>query len=247
MPITVAHPAAVLPLRRVGVPMAGMVIGSMVPDVPLFLSWSGGYRLSHSFLGVLTVDLAAALIILYAWNALERDAVVDLAPNVIRLRLPARHRLTSRQWTMAPVAVTVGSVTHVVWDAFTHPGRWGVTHLPWLRAGLGPLPMFKWAQYASGVIGMAVLLWAVIAYLGSREAPIPPRHTRILPAPLLPVVLCVAAAYGLLAGLSRWSAGLHEVGFHGVVQGIIATVAAASATCAVWMAARLRAARSAAM
>jgi hypothetical protein len=46
--MTLAHPVAVLPLRRFGLPMAAMVIGSMVPDVPLFLRWSSGYQVSHS-------------------------------------------------------------------------------------------------------------------------------------------------------------------------------------------------------
>ena len=133
MPMTLSHPAAVLPLRRHGMPMAAMVIGSMVPDVPRFMRWSSGYRVSHSYTGVFTVNLIGALVVLDCWNAFVRDALVDLAPDVFRVRLAARNRLSRRQWLLAPAAAVLGSVTHLAWDAFTHPGRWGVAHVAWLR------------------------------------------------------------------------------------------------------------------
>jgi Domain of unknown function (DUF4184) len=242
VPMTLAHPAAVLPLRRLGMPIGAMAIGSMIPDVPLFMRWSSGYQVSHSFAGVFTVDLIAALVVLYGWNAFVRDALVDLAPDAVRVRLPARHRLSRRQWLLAPAAAVLGSVTHLAWDAFTHPGRWGVAHVAWLRTDLGGLPAFKWAQYASGLIGLAVVLWAVIADLRSRPASRPLRR-RGLPAPVLPLVVCAAGTYGLLAGLDRVSRGLHAVAFHGVVQGIVAAAAGMSITCIAWMFATGRSAR----
>lgn len=232
--MTLAHPAAVLALGRLGLPMAALVTGSMVPDLPLFMRWPSGYQVSHSLMGALTVDLIGALVLLYGWNAFIRDALVDLAPDVVRSRLPARHRLSRRQWLLAPAATVLGSLTHLGWDAFTHPGRWGVAHVAWLRADIGQLPGFKWAQYASGVIGLAVVLWAVVADLHSRPAR-PPRRTRALPAPVLPIVVCAAGAYGLMEGLARASRGFHAVAFHGVVQGIIAIAAGVSITCMVWV------------
>ncbi|ROR90960.1 DUF4184 family protein [Nocardioides aurantiacus] len=196
VPITLAHPAAVLPLRWLHLPLAAMVFGSMVPDVPLFMGWASGYALSHSLPGVITVNLMVALAGLCVWNAFVRDALVDMAPNPVRMRLAPRHRLTCRQWLVAPAAAVVGSLTHLAWDAFTHPGRWGVTHVAWLRADLGPLPGFKWAQYASGVIGMCVVLWAVLPTC----------------APVLPGCPCVAAqflhrsypSWSLLPGPTVW-------------------------------------------
>lgn len=244
MPITLAHPAAVLPLRRLKMPMAALAIGSMVPDVPLFMGWGRGYELSHSAVGVLSVDLLGALVLLHGWNVLVRDALVDLAPAAVRDRLSPRHRLSRRQWLIAPAAVVLGSVTHLVWDAFTHPGRWGVLHVAWLRADLGPLPAFKWLQYASGVIGLAVVLWAVVTYLRSRPADQPLRR-RALPAAVLPLVACAAAAYGLLGGLARLHDGLHAVAFDGVVHGIMATGTGLSAVCLLWLVTtRLRAVRA---
>ena len=233
MPITVAHPAAVLVLRRSQLPVAAMVVGSMVPDVPLFLGWGRGYALSHSLAGVVTVDLLGALVLLAGWDAFVRDALVDLSPDAVRTRLSARRRLTRREWLLAPTAAVVGSLTHLAWDAFTHPGRWGVTHLAWLRADHGPLPGFQWAQYASGVLGTGIVLLAVVTDLRSRPRT-PPRRGRRLPAPALPVLLCAAGAVGLVAGLSRLDDGLHAVAFTGVVQSIVATCAGVLVACAAW-------------
>jgi len=234
VPLTLAHPAAVLPLRRSGMPMAALVIGSMVPDVPLFMRWPSGYQVTHSYVGVVTADLVGTLVLLFAWNELFRDALVDLAPRAVRMRLPARWRLSLRQWLLAPAAAVLGSATHVVWDSFTHPGRWGVLHVAWLRADLGPLQVFKWAQYASGVIGLAVVLGALIAELRSRPAT-RAMTRRVLPSPLLPLVVLAAAGYGIVAGLDRWGGGFHAVAFHGVVRGIVALAAGTSITCCAWL------------
>ena len=241
--MTLAHPAVVLPLRRVGMPMTALAIGSMVPDVPLFLGWTRGYEVSHSLTGLFTVDLVGALVLLLGWNVFVRDALVDLAPDLVRARLAARHRLGLRQWLLAPAAVVLGCLTHVAWDAFTHAGRWGVLHVAVLHEDLGPLPGFKWAQYASGVIGLGVVLWAVVADLRSRPASHPLRP-RTLPAPTLPLVVLAAGAYGLLAGLARVSGGLHAVAFHGVVQGLVAAAVGLGIACLAWLLSTL-AARSA--
>jgi Domain of unknown function (DUF4184) len=232
--MTLSHPAAVLPLRRLGLPMSALVIGSMVPDVPLFLGWRQGYRMSHSLTGAITVDLAATLALLYCWNAVVRDALVDLAPTPVRVRLAARNRLTRRQWLWTPAAAVVGSLTHLVWDAFTHQNRWGVALLHPLRADVGPLPGYKWAQYTSGMIGLLIVVGASLAFLRSR----PPSHSprpRSLPAPLLPLLVAAAAGYGLLAGLAQGGRGVHAVAFEGTTAGIAALAVATTAACLLWL------------
>lgn len=233
MPVTVAHPAAVLPLRRLGLPTAALVIGSMVPDVPIFLRRPDDYRLSHSLTGILTVDLVASLVVLAGWTFVARDALVDLAPGPVRDRLPARQRLGPRAWLLAPVAAVLGSLTHVGWDAFTHADRWGVAQVAWLQAGHGPLVGYKWAQYLSGLVGTVVVLAVCLAHL--RAQPVhPPRPRRVLPAPVLPVVLALAASYGLVAAVLRLDEGPHAVLYGGVVRGLLATVVAIALVSALW-------------
>ncbi|MCL9796469.1 DUF4184 family protein, partial [Frankia sp. AgKG'84/4] len=157
MPFTLSHPAAVLPLRRLGLPMSALVVGSMVPDIPVFLGWPGVYRFTHSPLGVASADPVLAMAALAVWFWLIRDAVVDLSPGLVRSRLAARARPTRRQWLLAPAAAAVGAMTHVGWDAFTHHDRWGVRQVPWLSADHRGLAGHAWLQYGSSVVGFAVV------------------------------------------------------------------------------------------
>ncbi len=240
VPFTLSHPAAVLPLRRLGLPMSAMVAGSMVPDVPVFFGWPELYRLTHSLLGVVTVVPVLSLAALGLWFHLIRDALADLAPDPVRLRLAARARLTGRQWLLAPVAASVGAVTHVVWDDFTHKQRWGVRQVAWLSAEHGALPGYKWLQYGMSVAGLVVVAVAIVAHLRAlpRRAQRPRRHPS--GSVVLPVVGALAAGAGAGGGLANASDGLHAVTFHGAVTGVLALVAGLLLVAAGWQVARRR-------
>ncbi len=224
MPFTLSHPAAVLPLRRLGLPMSALVAGSMVPDIPVFFSWPGVYRVTHSPLGVGSADPVLAMAALAVWFWLIRDALVDLSPGLVRSRLALRARLTRRQWLLAPVAAAVGALTHVGWDAFTHPDRWGVRQVPWLGVDHGGLAGYAWLQYGSSVFGFAVVVAAGIAWL--RAAPRmplrPPRHSSG-PA-ILAGIGAIAAAAGAAAALANLPHGVHTSAYHGIVT-IVMTLA----------------------
>ncbi len=174
MPLTLSHPAAVLPLRRLGLPMTAMVIGSMVLDIPLYLGSRRGYDIAHSPLGVPTVDIVGALIVLAIWFSILRD--------------PARRpRPGSDPESARPPRATdpsaVAARPRRGTDRRDHPCRVGLLH-PLRPLGLGPrrlaatdhlgLAGLKWAQYVSGVLGLAVVLWFAIAHL--RSLPLA-RHT----------------------------------------------------------------------
>ncbi|KPM50926.1 hypothetical protein CcI49_09075 [Frankia sp. CcI49] len=242
MPFTASHPAAVLPLRGLGLPMSAMVVGSMVPDVPVFGRWADLYRLTHSLLGIVTVVPALTIAVLLVWSHLVRDALVDLAPDAVRLRLAPRARLSRRQWMLAPAAAMVGGLTHVGWDLFTHRDRWGFHQFAWLRAEHGGLPGYGWLQYASSVAGLAIVALAAVAHL--RALPRGPRRPRrhpsqavILPmGVLVAVVPCVAAA----AAATQDPRGLRAVAFEAAVAGVLALIGTLLIIVAGWWAVRPR-------
>ncbi|KAA1380308.1 DUF4184 family protein [Aeromicrobium fastidiosum] len=238
MPLTLSHPAAVLPLRRLGLPASVMVIASMVPDVPLFLGSSAGYSATHAWTGVVTIDLLLTVGVVAVWFVVVRDALVDLAPDAVRLRLPPRARLDRRQLLLLPVAACLGSATHVVWDAFTHPGRWGVRQVGWLQADHAGLAGHQWAQYASGVIGLAIVAGAVLAHLRSAGPPDVDRPARRLPAATLPAVVGLAAAAGVFSALRTAPAALDLLAFNGVVDSLIVLTLGLVVVSLVWNARR---------
>jgi hypothetical protein len=184
--------------------MTALVVGSMSPDFPLFVGWPQGYALSHSLVGSATVDVAVALIVLWLWLALFRDSMIDLAPGAIRSRLPRQMTLTRREWLLSVPAAWVGSLTHVVWDSFTHSGRWGVALVPWLRVEHAGLPRYEWAQYVSTLVGLAVVCVMAILYLrGLARSQQVEERSAWVPA-LLPAALVVGTIWGIL-GLSDGS------------------------------------------
>jgi hypothetical protein len=172
VPFTASHPAAVVPLMRWGLVPSALVVGSMAPDVPYFVPLPVARGLSHSLLGVVTVDLWLGLVVFGVWQGLVAAGVVAIAPAGLRSRLgpasPAglRHHLTGvRRPVLVLVSLTVGALTHVVWDEFTHSGSWGTERFDVLRTFYGPLPVYRWAQYASGLLGGAVLLAVAVRWL----------------------------------------------------------------------------------
>lgn len=233
MPLTLAHPAAVLPLRRLGLPLSAMAIGSMVPDLPVLAETWHAYGLTHSWLGVLTFDLPVALLILGFWDFFGRDALVDAAPGPVRDRLPARARIGRRGWLLAPLAAVIGAVSHIAWDAFTHEGRWGVRHLSFLQESYGPMSGEQWAQYLSGIVGLGVVSLAVLHDV-HRRAFVDPGRPRRLPAAVLPVAVASAFLWSGLSFVDSLDYGLRDAAFHGAVNGILAMAFVVVALSAVW-------------
>ncbi len=200
MPFTLAHPALVLPLRDRGLPMAALVAGSIVPDSPQILGFSHVRDLSHSLLGVVTIDLALAMIALVLWYALYRRPLADVALDPWRDRLPDQAPMTVRGWALSVPAVVIGSLTHVAWDAFTHDDGWFVEHLSALRAAAGGVAVYDLLQWVSSVAGLVVIYVATGRHLKGL-----PRRSR-RPAPLvgrwsLVVALTSAALLGMLVSV----------------------------------------------
>ncbi len=233
MPFTPAHVAAVLPLRhgRLRIlPFAALAAGSMSPDLPYFvpgLSFAGAW--THTTLGVVTVDLLLGAAAWGLWRSVERP-LHDLSPNLLRARwTPAR---AASPWWAVGLALAIGAATHVGWDAFTHAGRFGATHLAFLAASypspLGPLPGYQYAQYLSSALGLLAIAW--VAY---RRVPVVPTDR---PAPVVARLLpWLATAAGLLGAVARLAAsGGPGIGGRAVVFAVLTGgIAAAGATVAV--------------
>jgi hypothetical protein len=163
MPFTISHAAAALPLspisRRLRLPLAAIVVGTMSPDFEYFIHLRTLSLWGHSPLGLFVFCLPAGIFVLSLWEFLTREPVLDL------LGLPAGHRRESRDaawWLRAGVAIVIGAATHVLWDSFTHQGRWGVQRLPVLNNYATsidgrPLSWFILADQLSTVVGGAVV------------------------------------------------------------------------------------------
>jgi len=164
MPFTLAHPVAVLPFSRCRYcHFPALVIGSLSPDFVYFLhgrAVSGG----HGLLDMLWPNLPLCFAFYWLYLALWRDALSDFLPNCLNAA-PYRpsenvdsHKIKAALFI--PSAL-FGMATHLFLDAFTHSTGWFVQHFPVLQRTVLFLPIFKWLQYGSGLIGVTACLYFV--------------------------------------------------------------------------------------
>jgi hypothetical protein len=227
MPFTVSHVAAVLPLhkplRRLGL-LSAAAIGTMVPDLDLVLPTRLPRAQTHSLLALLTFCLPVGLGAWALFQALIKPALIEVLPDRMYARLTAEHvgpRLTSvKVWFYAALAVLLGALTHIVWDAFTHENGGAANILP--------------VQHGSSVLGMAAVLAAVWIWVrhARRPGPAPERRLtarerqRWLAVYLLIPVLQVLAAVLQIPGWPRFypTPVLMHLAIAGVYGAILALV-----------------------
>jgi hypothetical protein len=182
LPFTLSHPAAVLPLRRIfpRLNFAALLIGSIIPDIGYYIPGLAAHRQTHSLAGIVFPGLPIGLLMLALLHLLQR-------PLCFVLPQPHRGALTAlaaepRRWTrlaspfIAAASVLLGAWTHLVWDGFTHRGRWGTQHFaflndPALSIGGQAIPLYEWLQWLSSVAGGLILLWAYRSWLRRQAGP----------------------------------------------------------------------------
>lgn len=234
MPFTPSHAAAVLPFLRTPLPPSALVVGSLTPDLPYYAPVDFPWR-THTAIALVTTDLVLGALAWALWHALLSAPAVASAPaglrgRLTRIPLGLRPRLDPvRLWWTAP-ALVVGAATHVLWDEFTHPRRWGTDHIPALGETWGLLPGYRWLQYASGLVGGAVLLVWLVRWW--RRTPAHPTRSAPGAGPAWGLIAGAGLAVGAVAALSAPSLG--SAGFQGVTNGGGAALAAAVLLAVAW-------------
>lgn len=222
MPFTPSHAVVALPFLRTPLVPGAIAVGAMTPDLPLFVRGVvPPYAYTHD-LAWLPVTVLIAGILLILWRALLRPAAAELSPGWLSSRLPRswdssaaagiRETFAKRSTPGVPsvagaavliASLAVGVFSHILWDQFTHEGRWGSAVFPILDDEWGPFPGYRWLQHGSSALGLAVIgAWAIV-WLRAREGrPVVrllPRAIRIAWWVSLPAALVCAWVWGVLA------------------------------------------------
>lgn len=179
MPWTFAHPAVVLPLKRLCpryLSWPGLFVGSLTPDFGYYINPLGVGSTAHTFKGSFLVCIPAGLVFLAFFYFMRRP---------IWLLLPARHRhaaapllnaplsMDTRFALVASVSVLIGAWTHIAWDSFTHRGTWAFWRFTplrelWFNIGSVHVPGYSVLQHSSTLVGTACLGLAYIWWLRRR-------------------------------------------------------------------------------
>jgi hypothetical protein len=166
VPYAFAHPAAVIPLRRLlgkfAVPSA-LVVGSVIPDAWYFVPFLERSD-SHSVAGLFLFCLPAALFAYAAFHLIFKQPLLALLPQALAGRLGAWTcpRLPAVPWRAVVVSIAAGLLSHFAWDALTHPGE-VVDAFPLLAStvvlGHYELRVHQLLQHGSTFIGTVFLVW----------------------------------------------------------------------------------------
>ena len=177
MPFTyLSHQAPVLAVKMrwpTAFDGTALVVGSMAPDWAYALDGTWLAFDGHSLWGVALFCVPVAVL---AAGVIRRVAPVVFAylPSPAGVDLRQLRALAGRRppWPMTAASALVGALTHVGWDLFTHPGRWGARHIAWLRSEAPTIlgRRVTWStvlQYAGHVLGAAVALYLLAHILRS--------------------------------------------------------------------------------
>ena len=140
MPFPLAHPAAVLPLRRFcprHLNFPALIIGSITPDVGYAFGHLKLENFSHRPLaGPFGFCLPVGLLLVLGLYLFRLPVVRLLPARLQRAFLPLCQQPVGSPFLVA-VSLLLGAFTHELLDALTHPEDWLVHYLPGL---LGPVP-----------------------------------------------------------------------------------------------------------
>jgi Domain of unknown function (DUF4184) len=206
VPFTVAHAVVAPPLSRWSggvLPASALVVGAMAPDFEYLVFLQTRRTVGHSPIGLLVFCLPVSLLVLFVWHRVVKRPVAALLPDRWgHLGAALDRPFPCGSWAeraQVVAAVLLGAVSHITSDAFTHAGGVGVALVPWLRTVLPlvGLPAYVVLQYASGLLGMLLLVLFVVAWARNQpRCPVtlpPARHRVVAVTTIVAFTLVVAA------------------------------------------------------
>jgi hypothetical protein len=216
MPFTLAHPAAVLPLRRFRyLQTVPLFVGSIAPDLPYFVPARFGRVMAdtHTLFGSFVYDLPIGLAVLACGFLLRRPFTALLSARGRGLCLQAMERFKDQplSWALAPLAILIGSWTHILWDAFTHDRGWIVRRVSALSApvtiGWYTGMLCHVLQYVSSIAGLLVL---IVWYLRLPTPATDPANGGPVNSHARWTLLLVFVAAALMGGFQALQAVMHS-------------------------------------
>ncbi|MFM2228949.1 MAG: hypothetical protein RL607_207 [Bacteroidota bacterium] len=184
MPFTFAHPALLIPLRlyqSLWYSWTALIIGTMVPDFEYFFRLETVSTHSHTFWGLLYWDIPVGLFLFIVYNQLVKKVVWTNLPSSLHERLHVYSQpitiFSLRQFIFVCFSIYLGAITHVFWDAWTHPKGYFVNYFTTLQKEVIVLnytiPYFKFAQHGSTLIGILAILHFIYRLPKSKTKAIP--------------------------------------------------------------------------
>ncbi|NMM48865.1 DUF4184 family protein [Marinigracilibium pacificum] len=165
MPFTVSHISAVILFtNRRWLSLSGLIVGSMIPDFEYFLRMALYSKYSHTLEGVFLFDLPVGLAFCFIYHLVCKKFIIDNSPEIIRSRMIQYRDFDwinyfKQRYFIVIISIVIGSLTHVIWDSFTHGSGYFVQEYQFLRTRIPvfntSFPVFYIYQHLSTIIGLA--------------------------------------------------------------------------------------------
>jgi hypothetical protein len=140
----------------------------MAPDFEYFLALEPYRTIGHSFSGLVVQVIPLCILFAYLIHTFVKESLVLHLPSAFGLNRRAYSLLctwslrTLRDWIVYIVSVSIGFLSHVAVDAFTHEGGYMVQQLTVLQSiVISDLPMYKILQHSLSLIGMTVIVGTI--------------------------------------------------------------------------------------
>jgi hypothetical protein len=165
VPFTISHAAAALPFKKSPLPLAALMIGTMAPDFAYFLPVGADRMFTHHLEGVPLFCWPVGFAVWLFYVFLLERPTIELLPEPWRSRVPLSDRkATVRNFALVSVALMLGALTHLLWDAFTHGSTFVTSaysgfYIELFRYHGRPIRVFFMLQILSSILGLFALWW----------------------------------------------------------------------------------------
>jgi len=237
VPFTPTHALAAIPLNWLwsrNATFSSLVIGTMVPDWPLYVPLSPTYGVTHSLPGLFSSCLPIGFALAVFFHLALKRALFELLPDGLKGRV---FRYVDVPSILQPatllgiaIAVVTGAASHIVWDAFTHGGAWGVALIPELNqtiisAGGVDLPAYMVLQHGFTLLSAPLFVLIFLAWYRRSEVRAIPAARLAPPAQRLwqVILLGVPAALMTVTTVYMLSAVSLRSGIYLLVYGVTRT------------------------
>ncbi|WP_100401914.1 DUF4184 family protein [Bacillus sp. FJAT-42315] len=164
MPLTFAHPAAVLPFPRRSrwFDFSALVLGSMAPDFEYFFRGEPYGVIGHTLAGFFYFNLPLVILFYPIYHQLIHDTLHRHLPSFLQ-EAPIDYSFFSKLQKSFVIiySALLGMLTHVVWDSFTHVTGYMVERIPALTHSVHliglDIPIFKILQHGSTLFGLSMI------------------------------------------------------------------------------------------
>lgn len=175
MPFTFSHPAIILPLTGIGkkyISSSALIIGSMAPDFEYFIHMKMVQHHGHTIPGMFYYDLPLTIILCFIFHLLVKNALYRHCPRIVQKRFANDMSIewldwVKRYWYVLIYSSLLGIGSHLLWDSFTHHGRFFVELIPFLQENIWvfsyEMKMHDLMQLlCSGLGALIILAWIIL-------------------------------------------------------------------------------------